>query len=239
MGHAVKRQLAILKSDTAAGRATAMLHERFDLPADGEGACLLPLHVLSNDIVKNSPLNQNWNAATLNLLSQVGDLDVGLRVLRHVEVKRGDPSAWSRAKKDASNSLGLRLIDKQLGRKSTGTVDLAKAAKKAKIPFVKAEAAVVRVALRGAIELTALDEDKGQAWVFAHRKRGRTWSPEHTARLERLRAEQMEEAAQGIRELRSFVKGHNCRLKAFAQLYGIHWNGRCGHCDRCDSRLAT
>ncbi|MBI4612535.1 MAG: ATP-dependent DNA helicase RecQ [Planctomycetes bacterium] len=237
MGHAVKSQLALLGSEKAAARATALLEGRFDLPADGEGACLLPLHALPDHIENDSSLNQSWNAATLNLLDQVGDVQVGLRVLRHVHVTRSDAGAGARAKKDPDDALGLELIEDQMGRKSAGPIDLAKAAKKAKVRFLDAEAAVVRVALRRAIEVTTLDEDRGEAWVYGRRKGVCTWSSQHAQRLEQFRAEQLAEATRGIGELRGFVKARGCRLTPFARLYRIEFNGNCGHCDHCDPRL--
>jgi hypothetical protein len=239
MGHAVKSGLAVMKAETAAARAIEMLGAKLELPADRDGACLLPLHAVPAHVAKDSDLNRSWNFATLNLLEQVDDLVVIGRILRHVEVRRaGDRSSWARAKRNDETALAVSLVEEHLGRRNSVVLDLARVAKQKKVALLKLEGDVVRLALRRGIDLTPLDEDKGQAWVFVRQKRTRTWSRQHEQRLEEFRVKQLQEAARAISKLRSFVRARSCRLVPFAQLYGISFSGGCGHCDRCDPRLA-
>ena len=93
MCRATRDKRAILKTEKAAARAEKMFDKRLELPVDGPGGCLLPLHALPEHILQASVLNRNWNFAVINILEQLRDLEVDRAVLRHVWVRKGAKGA--------------------------------------------------------------------------------------------------------------------------------------------------
>jgi superfamily II DNA helicase RecQ len=231
MGVAARKERAVLTVEKATNRAKAMLRGRFDLKHEAKGSCLVPLHAVPKHVEKDSELNHEWNVATLNLLEQVGDVDVKWDVLRRVHVRR-------RKGVRSGHRVGAEeVVTRALQGHRSGELDLARVAGRWRLEFERLEADMVMLALLGRVELDNLDRARGEAWVLIRRKTRRVWSEEHVKRLKRRRAEQLDAANRGLEELRRFVHSRECRLYSLARLYGLRPGHRCGHCDRCSARL--
>lgn len=234
---ATKDKRAIIRTETASARAQSMLDKRYNLPADGVGACLLPLHDLAEHIPAPSALNRNWNFAVLNILEQVGDLDVDRAVLRTVFVRRG--SHLSRLNAFPNLRKALRpAIRKARG----GQVDLARFARAEKISFSQLERELVAAVVNRAVELVRddhVDEQDRDEWVLVYRRSTDTWTRQHTLRLDEHRQKRLVIAEKQRRQLIDFLSRRACRMNAFESVYGYHLAKPCGHCDVCNTKLVV
>jgi len=236
MRRSTKDKRAIIKTETAAARARTMLDEREELPCDGTGRCLLPLHALPEHITQPSELNRNWNFAVLNILEQCHDLEVDRAVLRRVWVNKGSRperlDQYPRLKKALRTAL----------RKNSGReVDLAASSIDDRVSFSELERELVRAVLASAVELIRNDqisEQEREEWVLVHRHGSRTWTPLHSRRLDENRNERFKLAEKQRRQLQAFLSAKGCRMQAIARVYGHRLDRPCGHCDKCDSSLS-
>ncbi|NLY00507.1 MAG: ATP-dependent DNA helicase RecQ [Rhodopirellula sp.] len=236
MGQATKDNKAIIKPETAAARALAFLSERLDLPADGPGAALVPLHALPGHIAQASELNRNWNFAVLNILEQMGDIEVDRAVLRTVRVQPGSKPERLRRYPTLASCLA-----RHLQASSPRDVDLGKLCLSKRVSFSDLERDLVAAVLDGAIELIRDDdtsEQEREEWVLVRRHGLGTWSPEHISRLVDYHVECHKRAEKQRRELRDLVRGKRCRMGVFSTVYGYSLDKPCGHCDRCDCSLS-
>jgi RecQ family ATP-dependent DNA helicase len=235
MRRATRDKRAIIKTETAAARAQTMLDERLELPADGAGGCLLPLHALPKHIEQASSLNRSWNFAVLNILEQVGDLDIDRAVLREVWVREGSKPQRLDRYPDLKRALRLAL-PKKAGQK----VDLAAFSISENVSFSQLEQDLVKAVLEFAVELVRDDEVSShdrEEWVLVHRHGARTWTRQHTLRLEDHRNQRFQLAEKQRKQLRNFLSAQVCRMRAFEEVYGYTLGQACGHCDKCDKSL--
>lgn len=232
MGQASRRRRAILTAEKAAERAELMLRHREDLPADGPGACLLPIHVAPARLEGDSDLNQKWNFAVLNILEQVGNLKIDGVASRLVRVSRG-PNVRAMERLGSAGWLASFLK-----KERETAIDLLKVARKLRHPLAELASTIVRLTLARAIEL-GTDEGDTETWVLVTRTADVTWSRRHAQALEAFREKQMVRANREVDELHRFLKGKGCRLQAFASVYRVAVPPPCGHCDNCDTRLRT
>jgi len=236
MRRATRDKRAILKTETAAARAQTMLDKRLELPADGPGGCLLPLHALSEHILQKSALNRSWNFAVINILEQLRDLEVDRAVLRHVWVRKGSKPERLDRYPDLKKALRLALR-KKAGRE----VDLAAFSISEKVSFSQLELDLVKAVLDFAVELVRDDEvskHDREEWVLVHRNGSRTWSRQHTLRLEEHRNQRFQLAEKQRHQLQAFLFARACRMGAFEKVYGYRLGQPCGHCDKCDRNLS-
>jgi ATP-dependent DNA helicase RecQ len=235
MRMATKDKRAIIKTDKAAARAQTMLDARLDLPADGPGGCLLPLHALPFHIPEANALNRKWNFAVLNILDQLADLEVDRAVFRHVWVRKGGKP--ERLDRYPELKKALRLA---LRREAGQEVDLAAFAINEKVSFSRLELDLVKAVLDFAVELVRDDEVSNQdreEWVLVHRHGARTWTRQHTLRLEDHRNQRFQLAEKQRQQLQAFLFTRTCRMRAFEEVYGHRLDRPCGHCDKCDKNL--
>lgn len=235
-GRATKDKLAIIKTETAAARAQTMLSRRVDLPADEPGACLLPLHAQPEHVAQASTLNRKWNFAVLNILEQLGDVDVDRAVLRHVWVRKGDKPE----RLDRHPTL-KKALKKAICKKDGAQIDLAAFAIRESLSFSGLEQNLVVAVLDRAVELVRNDKTNKQEreeWVLARRHGSSTWSPQHTLRLEEHRKQRLVLVEKQRKELIQFLAGRSCRMRAFERIYGYNLVEQCGHCDVCDRSLS-
>jgi len=237
MGQATRDIQAIIRPETAAARAQTLLNKRLDLPADGPGASLVPLHALPGHIQRGGTLNRNWNFAVLNILEQTGDIEVDRAVLRTVRVQPGSKPERLRRYPTLAKCLATYLR-----ASSPQDVDLGKLSLSRRVSFSSLERDLVAAVLDGAIELIRDDdtsEQEREEWVLVRRHGLGTWSPEHINRLVDHHNECHERADKRRRELQDLVRGRKCRMSAFATVYGYAFEKPCGHCDRCDGSLSV
>ena len=199
----------------------------------------MPAHAVAAYMRKvgkaDSSLNREWNLATLNILERQGLVDVKGPVYRNVRVSK------------PSNSIGLsgrsadvaRILARLMGRRQSMEIDVAKVALDCHLGFAVLHSQMITLAHAGKIRLEPLDEERGESWVLAELNARETWSPGHMELLEEIRNRDLAESNAGIEALRKFFKARGCRLRHFAELYGFETPAPCGHCDRCDPRLAT
>ncbi len=234
-GAATREKRAIIKTETAAARAQAMLSNRVDLPADGSDACVLPVHVCPPHIEDPSALNRDWNFAVLNILEQVGDLAIDRAVLKGVRVGKG-------RKPDRLDRYPVlrKALRPALRRTSGCHIDLATFAVAERVSFSELERALVGAVLDGAVELMPdeSDEQKQEEWVLARRNGSDTWTPQHTQRLAEHRKQRRALVDRELTELWKFLGGRRCRMRAFEQVYGYNLAKDCGHCDICNEKLS-
>jgi len=235
MRRATKDKRAIIKTETAAARAQTMLDKRLELPADGEGGCLLPLHVLPEHIARASALNRNWNFAVVNILEQLSDLGVDRAVLRHVWVRKGSKPERLDRYPDLKKALRPALR-----RKAGQNVDLAAFSISEKVSFSRLELDLVKAVLDFAVELVPDDDvskHDQEEWVLVHRHGSHTWTRQHTRRLEDHRNQRFQLAEKQRQQLQAFLSTRTCRMRAFEEVYGHRLDQPCGHCDKCDKSL--